>query len=204
VIGDAVTDALQRLAPQLDIELVSVDLPIDELAATYRASQPRGQSRQLLDGYLRQWATGEYRSADALLATVKDGGVLARSLDRYSEKTPPTSAQVAEYAEAQRRLRARIEALMKNNDLDGLVYPTVRSYPVPVAVYQSDADVWNCVLSSYSGLPAVTIPLGLMEATRTPFGMTVLGHMRSDDRLMEFAGRVGSLQGFVALPASAP
>ena len=85
-------------------------------------------------------------------------------------------------------LRAAIERTLSENDLDGLVYPTIGQLPVRLGDPQTGdpATGANCTLSANSGLPAISFPAGFTD-DGLPVGIEILGSMLSDAELLAIA-----------------
>lgn len=77
-------------------------------------------------------------------------------------------------------VRQALLALLRDNQLDALLYPTLREIPVLIGEPQNGS---NCMLSAVSGLPALAIQAGFTEAG-VPIGMELLGPMWSEAKLL--------------------
>ena len=86
------------------------------------------------------------------------------------------------------KLRAAIERTLRENDLNGLVYPTIGQLPVRLGDTQTGdpATGANCRLSSNSGLPAISFSAGFTD-DGLPVGIEILGSMLSDAELLAIA-----------------
>ncbi|MFN0181040.1 MAG: amidase [Gemmatimonadales bacterium] len=80
-------------------------------------------------------------------------------------------------------LRERVVAVLDSLRLDGLVYPTMLRRPVLIGDPQLGG---TCMLSSHSGLPALSVPAGF-TADGLPVGLEVIGRAFDDVRLVEIA-----------------
>ena len=77
---------------------------------------------------------------------------------------------------------------MRENDLDGLVYPTIGQLPVRLGDPQTGdpATGANCTLSANSGLPAISFTAGFTD-DGLPVGIEILGSLLSDAELLAIA-----------------
>ncbi len=76
-----------------------------------------------------------------------------------------------------------VVSFLDANNLDALVYPTVRRKAAYIGEPQRGA---NCQLSAVSGLPALTMPAGFTP-DGLPIGLEMLGRPLSDQKLVSFA-----------------
>ncbi len=80
-------------------------------------------------------------------------------------------------------LRAAVVQVLDENDLDGLLYPTMNRRPARIGEPQTGS---TCSLAPNSGLPAISIPAGF-TADLLPIGIELLGRPLSDTRLVSYA-----------------
>ncbi len=73
---------------------------------------------------------------------------------------------------------------LESNDLDGLIYPTIRQKPVLVPSTAQPGS--NCRVSAQSGLPAISVPVGF-TVDGIPVGMEFLGRDFSEGDLLSIA-----------------
>ena len=73
---------------------------------------------------------------------------------------------------------------LNTNDLDGLIYPTIRQKPVQVPSTTQPGS--NCRVSAQSGLPAISVPVGF-TADGIPVGMEFLAREFSEGDLLSIA-----------------
>ena len=73
---------------------------------------------------------------------------------------------------------------MDDNQLDGLIYPTIRQKPIFVPATIQPGS--NCRVSAQSGLPAISVPVGF-TADGIPVGMEFLGREFAEGDLLEIA-----------------
>lgn len=105
--------------------------------------------------------------------------VLSSLRSRQGVSTGPQEAyhqRLARRAEAQTLLRTLLEA----NDLDALVYPTIRQQAALIGQSQPGS---NCSLSANTGFPALTVPAGFTP-DGMPVGVELLGLPFSEPTLL--------------------
>ena len=136
-----------------------------------------------LDAYLESTPSAYVRSlADFVSAGLYHGileGGLSRSLEVEELDTEDYRASLAKRDEN----RAAITALLDEQELDALIYPTIRRTARPIGQPQPGS---NCALSATSGLPAVTVPAGFADDDM-PVGVELLGRAWAEPRLLELA-----------------
>jgi Asp-tRNA(Asn)/Glu-tRNA(Gln) amidotransferase A subunit family amidase len=105
-------------------------------------------------------------------------GVLTRSVN--------TEFNEPDYANALAKrdeLRQLLESVLLDEDLDALVYPPIMELPVLIGNSQPGN---NCSISANSGLPALSMPLGV-TAQGLPVAMELLGAFLADETLLALA-----------------
>jgi amidase len=137
-----------------------------------------------LDDYLAAHPTAPVQSLDAIVAT----GQYTPSLDAVMTTLDAVASRdVKEYYQilTQRTvLRLATLAVMADNALDALLYPTMRVKPVLIGAGSQTGH--STELSPQSGLPAVTVPAGF-TADGLPVGAELLGRPWSEAQLLSFA-----------------
>lgn len=95
---------------------------------------------------------------------------------------------------------------LDDNDLDALIYPTIRQKPVLVPSTTQPGS--NCRVSAQSGLPAISVPVGFTPATadsnEIPVGMEFLGREFSEGDLLKIAFSWEQATHIRRVPASTP
>ncbi|MBV9685270.1 MAG: amidase [Solirubrobacterales bacterium] len=91
----------------------------------------------------------------------------------------------------QKHFRRLLLNLFAAREIDFLVYPTVQVIPptreeLAAAKYRSSTFPTNTVIASHTGLPALTIPVGLTERG-LPVGMELLGSPHAEANMLQFA-----------------
>ena len=176
---------LERAIEEMEeLGATAVDIEEPDLTELTREASVIGQEFRFdLDAYLRETPGAYVRSLADFVATGLYHRVLERglrsSLEVETLDTDDYRARLAKRDEA----RAGIVALMDEQDLDALVYPTIRQTARPVGEPQPGS---NCALSAVSGLPAITVPGGYAEDDM-PVGVELLGRPWAESRLIELA-----------------
>lgn len=93
-----------------------------------------------------------------------------------------TGPQEAYHQRLQRRAEAQtlLRTLLEQNDLDALVYPTIRQQAALIGLSQPGS---NCSLSANTGFPALTVPAGFTP-DGMPVGVELLGLPFSEPALL--------------------
>lgn len=136
-----------------------------------------------LDAYLADTPGAPVRSLEELVATgayheIVDGG-LRNSLGVESLDTEEYRTRLGRRDAA----RATITALMEENRLDALLYPTIRQTARPVGDPQPGS---SCAISAVSGLPAISVPAGYAD-DEMPVGLELLGPAFGEPELIAMA-----------------
>lgn len=97
-------------------------------------------------------------------------------------------------------VRQALTNLIEQNELDALVYPTIRQVAAPHGEPQLGT---NCRLSANSGLPAISVPIGFTDAGM-PVGIELLGVAHSEQQLLNLALEVEQALQARRLPDTTP
>lgn len=119
-------------------------------------------------------------------------GALAGSMD-----TPEYRARLA----GRELFKAAILKVMEDNQLDALIYPTIRQKPILVP--ETGQPGSNCRVSAQSGLPAISVPVGFTP-DGIPVGMEFLGRAFAEGELLQFAYSWEQATHHRQVPASTP
>jgi amidase len=126
-------------------------------------------------------ALGELVSSRKMLPDLL---ALAAAADT-TEMPPERSAAQAEAAQGRRVLRERLVELMDEQHLDVLAYLTIARPPQVVDAEADDPYGVAGQLSAFSGLPSISVPIGLSDGL--PVGMTLLARPFTESRLLSLA-----------------
>ena len=140
-----------------------------------------------LESYLATFGSEEVRSLDQMI----ERGLFHQAVSgvlRYSASLNVSNSDYQSRLLMRSELRAAIEGTLRENDLDGLVYPTIGQLPVRLGDPQTGdpATGANCTLSANSGLPAISFSAGFTD-NGLPVGIEILGPMLSDAELLAIA-----------------
>ena len=102
--------------------------------------------------------------------------------------------------------KAALLRALDDNDLDALIYPTIRQKPILVPATNQTGS--NCRVSAQSGLPAISVPVGFTPATidsnPIPVGMEFLGREFTEGDLLQMAFSWEQATHIRRVPASTP
>jgi len=197
-------EALDWYAQQ-GAEVVEIEMP-EQLAELIRRSGVIGHEfKPDLDHYLATFSTDGDRDRDLSLeldSIVSLGlyheavnGVLTRS-----NAAQPDEQAYGEALAARSELRAAVETLLAENDIDAIAYPTIRRLQVFTGEAQPGS---NCSLSANSGLPALSMPVGF-TTSGLPVGLELLGGFLRDAELLALAQAYESAMDSRRAPSTTP
>ena len=159
------------------------DIAGDPLPAEGDVSVIRYEFKFNLDAYLQRTPRAPVHS----LAEILDKGVYLKALEQaFRGSNAVASLDSDEYRAARARqadLRTRLLALLDDNRIDALVYPTVRRTAAKIGEPQAGG---NCAASAATGLPAITVPAGFAD-DGMPVGIEFLGRPFSEPELIAIA-----------------
>jgi amidase len=98
------------------------------------------------------------------------------------------------------QLRAAIEAVMSDQGLNAIAYPTIKRAQVFTGDSQPGS---NCSLSANSGLPALSMPAGFTN-NGLPVGLELLGGFLQDAELLAIAQTYEVAMGSRRAPSTTP
>ena len=174
---------------------IVVDVAIADYDSKYALA--RGAAPGLLrDGWLAYLSRGA--KAGERVLTIQDllasGKLAPVSARRFEGMLAPTPAGAA-LEEARNKFYAQREAfrqifidLMNQQQLDALLYPAnhARPHTHEGGLERYGSEPGTCEESAVTGLPQVTVPGGFIGG-RYPAGVSFLGRMWDDKRLLEIA-----------------
>ncbi len=177
-----VIEAAIETMRELGAEFLEIEEP-DLTEVVANASVITQEFKFDLDAYLEETPGAPVRSLAELVSTgayheIVDNG-LRSSLEVESLDTEAYRTRLARRDTA----RTTITALMEDNRLDALLYPTIRQTARPVGDPQPGS---SCALSAVSGLPAITVPAGYAD-DEMPVGLELLGAAFEEPKLVAMA-----------------
>ncbi len=174
---------------------IVVDVAIPDYDAKYAAARGAAPG-SLRDGWTAYLSRGA-KPGDRVL-TIQDllssGKLAPVSARRFEGALAPTAAGAA-LDEARQRFVAGREAfrqllvdLMEREKLDAMLYPAnhARPHTHDGGLERYGSEPGTCEESAVTGLPQVTVPAGFVGG-RYPAGVSFLGRMWDDKRLLEIA-----------------
>lgn len=172
-----------------------VEINVPDLEAHYRAargSEP-GALKAAWTAYLSRGAAAgqQVLTIEDLLASGKLAPVSAR---RFETAIAPTAAgdalreAKAKFYAARETFRNFLVGLMEQDRLDALLYPAnlARPHTHEGGLERYGGEPGTCEESALTGLPQVTVPGGFIGG-RYPFGVSLLGRLWTDARMLALA-----------------
>ena len=173
-----------------------VDATAPDIDARYRAARSAepGALAAAWTAYLSRGAKPGERSItiEDLLASGKLAPVSARRLEAAIAPTP-TGDELrrarAEFVASRDAFRDFFVGLMDEQRLDALLYPAnlARPHTHEGGLERFGGEPSTCQESALTGLPQVTVPGGFIGGGRYPFGISFLGRLWSDARVLSLA-----------------
>ncbi|HEX6973971.1 MAG TPA: amidase family protein [Vicinamibacterales bacterium] len=191
-----IADAMERVVKELQAAGATVvDVAIADYDAKYRAvrgSAP-GSLKAGWTAYLSRGAKeGEkVLTIQDLLASGKLAPDSARRFEDALRPTPSGAAldeAVAKFVAGREGFRQLFVDLMDAQQLDAILYPAnqARPHTHEGGLERYGGEPGTCVESAATGLPQVTVPAGFIGG-RYPMGISFLGRMWDDHRLLQLA-----------------
>ncbi len=191
-----IADAMDRVVRELEAAGATVvDVSIPDYDAKYRTA--RGSAPGSLKAAWAEYLSRGAKPGESVLTLeglLASGRLAPVSAQRFEEALRPGPAG-AELDEATRGFYARREAfrqvfvdLLDRNRLDALLYPAnqARPHTHEGGLERYGSEPGTCEESAATGLPQVTVPAGFIGG-RYPVGVSLLGRMWDDRRLLELA-----------------
>ena len=125
--------------------------------------------------------------ADVLASGRYHASVERRLQNALNDSTAGEAARCAEAAASKRRFQDGLRAIMAEQRLDGLIYPTWGNPPRLIGDLTTPANDNSQNLAPPSGFPAITVPMGWVRDGALPVGLQILGDAWSEGRLFGFA-----------------
>jgi len=172
-----------------------VDVAVPDLDAEYRAARGSapGSLKAGWTAYLTRGAApgDNVLTIESLLATGKLAPGSARRFQDALQPTPTGDAlreATAKFYAGRERFRQLFVDLMDRERLDTLLYPAnqARPHTHEGGLERYGGEPGTCEESAMTGLPQVTVPAGFLGG-RYPFGVSFLGRMWADDKVLGLA-----------------
>ncbi|HEX6309505.1 MAG TPA: amidase family protein [Longimicrobiales bacterium] len=156
-----------------------------------------------IEAYLRT-RPGAPQTLDSIIASGRYHVTVERRLTSLARDTMGGTAERCGTAAANRtRFRERLSAVLREQRLDALVYPTWSNPPRLIGDLSSPHGDNNQVLAPRSGFPAITVPMGYTYGT-LPAGLQFLGDAWTEPRLIALAYAYEQATRHRRPPVSAP
>jgi Asp-tRNA(Asn)/Glu-tRNA(Gln) amidotransferase A subunit family amidase len=202
-VANVILDARQRLealgATVIDVSIPDYNNVSNTSVITYEFARD-------LEAYLAATPAAPFKTLQNIynhpaLWHPSLNGVLSSSLTNR-EKQPDYSQRLA----GRTVFKDALVAAMDTNQLDALIYPTIRQKPVLVPNTTQPGS--NCRVSAQSGLPAISVPVGFTPPTADsnaiPVGMEFLGREFTEGDLLQIAYSWEQATHIRRVPAATP
>lgn len=152
-----------------------------------------------MNAYLQANPELGYANFDALLADGRTHSSITSSLE--ASASMGESSWGTYWYERGRRdvIRRQLLSMLKQHNVDALVYPSIRRIAALLGEQQMGT---NCRLSTNSGLPAISVPVGFVEGV--PVGLEILAESWSEQKLLNMACCVEQTLAMRRLPPDMP
>jgi amidase len=199
----AVTDVVYAAADDMRrLGATVIDVTIPDLAHLMSSSGVVSETRFELKKYFDAHPTAPVRSLDEIVASGVMAPEVAGALTNL-DKVDSLDTKDYYQALAQRGvLRQATLAVMADNQLDALIYPTIRDKPILIGTPTSQPGV-NSNLTTHTGMPALTVPAGFTD-DGLPVGVEFLGRVWSEPKLIALAYAYEQATHHRRPPASTP
>jgi Asp-tRNA(Asn)/Glu-tRNA(Gln) amidotransferase A subunit family amidase len=134
--------------------------------------------------YLSRWPGAPVHSLHEILERGDYAAALDANFKRRDARTSPDTPDVVQARARRTELSTVVAALMYEQRVDVLAYPTLRRKAALIGEPQRGAE--NCQLSASTGLPAISMPAGFTD-DGVPVGVELLGAAWSEPRLLSLA-----------------
>jgi amidase len=191
-----IATAMDRVVKELQTAGATlVDVAIPDYDAKYRAARgsAAGSLKAGWNAYLARGAKAGEKvlTIDDLLASGKLAPGSARRFEDALRPTPQGAelqAALDRFYSGRETFRQIFVDLMEGERLDAILYPAnqARPHTHEGGLERYGGEPSTCVESAATGLPQVTVPAGFI-GTRYPVGISLLGRLWDDRRLLEMA-----------------
>ncbi len=180
-----VRDVIERAVEEMEaLGATAVEITEPDLSELTQGASVIGQEFRFdLNDYLQATPGAYVRTVADFVEAGLYHDILETGLQNTLEVETRDTDEYREALANRDTVRDTVVALMDEQDLDALAYPTIRRTARPIGEPQQGS---NCALSAVSGLPAITVPAGA-AADAMPVGLELLGRPWSESRLIELA-----------------
>jgi amidase len=196
-VSEAIEDALDWYEQQ-GAEIVDVEIP--DMEDLIRRSGLIGHEFKLdINNYLDTFSLDDSLNLDFIVSQ----GLYHEAVDGVLSRSNASEPDEPAYRRAiavRSQLRAAIEAVMSDQGLNAIAYPTIKR----AQVFTGDSQLGsNCSLSANSGLPALSMPAGF-TSNGLPVGLELLGGFLQDAELLAIAQTYEVAVGSRRAPSTTP
>ena len=196
-VSAAVEDALDWYEQQ-GAEIVDVEIPgMEDLIR--RSGLIGHEFKPDINNYLDTFSLDDSLNLDFIVSQ----GLYHEAVDGVLSRSNASELDELAYRRAvavRSQLRAAIEAVMSDQGLNAIAYPTIKR----VQVFTGDSQPGsNCSLSANSGLPALSMPAGFTN-NGLPIGLELLGGFLQDAELLAIAQTYEVAMGSRRAPSTTP
>jgi Asp-tRNA(Asn)/Glu-tRNA(Gln) amidotransferase A subunit family amidase len=148
-----------------------------------------------------------FRTVQSLLDTRPPqyhASVEQRLRNAVNDSTAGEAERCRAAAESRTRFQAGLRQIMRENRLDGFIYPTWANPARLIGDLSTPGGDNSQNLAPPSGFPAITVPMGWVLGGTVPVGLQILGDAWSEGRLISLAYAFEQATRHRRPPASAP
>ena len=196
-VSAVIEDALDWYEQQ-GAEIVDVEIP--DMEDLIRRSGLIGHEfKPDINNYLDTFSLDDSLNLDFIVSQ----GLYHEAVDGVLSRSNASEPDEPAYRRAiavRSQLRAAIEAVMSEQGLNAIAYPTIKR----AQVFTGDSQLGsNCSLSANSGLPALSMPAGF-TSNGLPVGLELLGGFLQDAELLAIAQTYEVAVGSRRAPSTTP
>jgi amidase len=197
VVSAVIEDALDWYEQQ-GAEIVDVEIPgMEDLIR--RSGLIGHEFKPDINNYLDTFSLDDSLNLDFIVSQ----GLYHEAVDGVLSRSNASEFDEPAYRSAiavRSQLRAAIEAVMSDQGLNAIAYPTIKRSQVFTGDSQPGS---NCSLSANSGLPALSMPAGFTN-NGLPVGLELLGGFLQDAELLAIAQTYEVAMGSRRAPSTTP
>jgi Asp-tRNA(Asn)/Glu-tRNA(Gln) amidotransferase A subunit family amidase len=197
VVSAVIEDALDWYEQQ-GAEIVDVEIPgMEDLIR--RSGLIGHEFKPDINNYLDTFSLDDSLNLDFIVSQ----GLYHEAVDGVLSRSNASELDEPAYRSAiavRSQLRAAIEAVMSDQGLNAIAYPTIKRSQVFTGDSQPGS---NCSLSANSGLPALSMPAGFTN-NGLPVGLELLGGFLQDAELLAIAQTYEVAMGSRRAPSTTP
>jgi len=197
VVSAVIEDALDWYEQQ-GAEIVDVEIPgMEDLIR--RSGLIVHEFKPDINNYLDTFSLDDSLNLDFIVSQ----GLYHEAVDGVLSRSNASELDEPAYRSAiavRSQLRAAIEAVMSDQGLNAIAYPTIKRTQVFTGDSQPGS---NCSLSANSGLPALSMPAGFTN-NGLPVGLELLGGFLQDAELLAIAQTYEVAMGSRRAPSTTP